>query len=108
MIKGIALGVLVLMALVAVTWVVQGNDFFLYKTFAPKYEQVRHDTFKQSQAYNDGMANELYKMRSEYASAKDDQTRDAIADMILHRASQYDTTRLPRDLQAFIIKLRNN
>ena len=45
------------------TWAVQGNDFFMYKVFAPKYEQVRRTTFEQSKAYNQGMVQELQNMQ---------------------------------------------
>ena len=33
-------------------WIATGNDFFLYKVFAPKYEQVRRETFEQTKSYN--------------------------------------------------------
>lgn len=32
------------------------------KVFSPREEQVRRETFKQSQAYNDGMAQDLDRM----------------------------------------------
>lgn len=37
----------------------QGTDFFLYQMFAPKYEQVRRNTFEQSKAYTQGMIQQL-------------------------------------------------
>lgn len=37
-----------IVVLLGITWGLQGADFFLYKTFAPKYEAVRRDTFEQS------------------------------------------------------------
>lgn len=95
-----------LAAVLALVWIVQGNDFFLYKVFAPKYEQVRHDTFKESQAYNDGMANEFYRLKQDYANAQTESQRDAIKDVVRHRASQYDVRRLPGDLQRFIADVR--
>jgi len=97
---------LVFVVLTGLLWYLQGTDFLLYKVFAPQYEQVRHDTFKESQAYNDGMVNELAKMRADYEGAKSEGHKQALADLILHRASQYDETRLPPDLRAFIASLR--
>lgn len=94
------------LAAVALAFAVQGNDFALYRTFAPKYEQVRRDTFKQSQAYNDGMAQELDNMRLEYIRATPDQ-QQAMASVILHRAASYDASKLPPDLAAFVASLKN-
>jgi len=88
-----------------VTWIVQGNDFFLYRCFAPKYEQVRRETFEQSKAYNEGMAQELQRMQFEYVQA-DDEHKAALASIILHRVADYDESRLPPDLHAFVESLR--
>ncbi len=106
--KGIVaatLGVLFLVLVVA--WVVQGNDFFLYKAFAPKYEQVRRDTFEQSKAYRHGVVQDLERMRMDYAGAKTQEEKDAIASAILHQASEFDEDALPADLRLFVRGLRN-
>jgi hypothetical protein len=97
-------GVVVLLAL---TWAFQGNDFFLYKTFAPKYEQVRRDTFEQSKAYNQGMIQELQNMQFEYVKATPEQ-KQTLASVILHRAADYnmDDPRVPVDLRQFVQDLR--
>lgn len=34
-------------------------SYLAYSFYAPGYEQVRYNTFKQSQAYNDGMIRDL-------------------------------------------------
>lgn len=91
--------------LLALVWVFQGNDFFLYKTFAPKYEQVRRETFEQSKAYRQGMVQELRNMQFEYLQA-DAEHQKALASVILHRAADVDMDMLPTDLQAFINSLR--
>ena len=108
MAQGFAIAAGVVAYVVFVTglcWIAQGSDFYLYKLFAPKYEQVRHDTFKQSQAYNDGMATELQNMEFEYLQAKPEQ-KAALASIILHRAASYDENRLPADLRSFVDQLR--
>ena len=98
-----------LMGLVVVclglAWLVQGNDFFLAKVFSPKMEAVRRETFEESKAYNDGMAQELDAMRFDYLKAKPEQ-QAALASVILHRAAAYDVAKLPPDLRAFVEKLR--
>lgn len=91
--------------LFGISWIAEGNDFFLYKYFAPKEEAVRRQVFEQSKAYNDGMAQELDNMRFEYLKATPEQ-QTALASVILHRAASYDVSKLPPDLQSFIEKLR--
>ena len=103
--KAIGVGVLVVIGLLGVTWLAQGNDFSLYRYFAPKYEQVRRDTFEQSKAYRQGMVQELQNMQFEYAKAQPDQ-RAALASIILHRAADFDETVLPPDLRQFVAQLR--
>jgi hypothetical protein len=93
-----------IIAIMALGWLVQGSDFFMYKVFAPKYEQVRHDTFKNSQAYNDAMLQQLRKAQLEYEKATPEH-KDAIGSITLHQFASYETDRLPADLQAFVRKL---
>lgn len=103
----IGIGGLVAVVVVALglAWVVQGSDFFLYRHFAPKYEQVRRDTFEQSKAYRQGMAQELENMRFEYVKATPSQ-KDALRSIILHRAADVDESALNSDLRGFIRDLR--
>lgn len=102
-------GYVVLFALIAsgLGWFFQGNDFFLYKVFAPKYEAVRRQTFEQTKSYNQGMVQELQNMQFEYVKA-DEAHKAALADIILHRAADFnlDDSRVPTDLQSFVTGLR--
>lgn len=100
--------ILGVVGLLAIGWVVQGNSFFMYQMFAPKYEQVRRNTFEQSKAYNQGMVQELQNMQFEYLRANDDQ-KAALASIILHRAADYPPDELMMhdpNLYAFIQSLR--
>lgn len=104
------LGVCVLVALaiaaiLGLTWVIQGNDFFLYKTFAPKYEDVRRETFEHSKAYNQGMIQELQAMQLQYVEAEQAH-KDALASVILRRVADYDESKLPADLREFVQTLK--
>lgn len=71
-----------------------------FSFWAPKMEQARFNTFKESQAYNDGMLRDLQELRLNYISATPEQ-QQAMKSIILHRFSIYDTARLPTDLQLF-------
>jgi hypothetical protein len=39
----------------------------------PGYEQVRYNTFKESQTYNDGMIRDLENLQMEYMKSNDEQ-----------------------------------
>jgi hypothetical protein len=100
---GSVIGALVLV--LALTWAFQGNDFFLYKVFAPKYEDVRRETFEHSRSFRQGNVQELQKMALEYNSTPDS-GKDALASVILQRAANIDESILPQDLRSFISDLR--
>ncbi|MCL5407456.1 MAG: hypothetical protein M1429_03105 [Patescibacteria group bacterium] len=102
---GAIVGIVVLF--LAIVWLAQGNDFFLYKVFAPKYEQVRRETFEQSKAYNTGMIQELQNMQFEYEKTKDAKSKAALASIILHRSADYPVEKMPTDLRGFIEKLKS-
>lgn len=94
-----------IIAFVGVGFLVAGTDFFLYKTFAPKYEEVRRETFENTKSYNQGMIQELQNMQFEYVKA-DSLHKKALADIILHRTADYDNSKLPSDLYQFVNQLK--
>ena len=100
---------IVLVSIVALGFVARGAGWFSEKTFAPLEEQVRHDTFKQSQAYRDGMAQDLNAMWLEYTNFKTSkEQRAAIRAVVLHRTSSFDGSTLPPHLQKWIRELRSS
>lgn len=100
--------VLFIVAILALAWIVQGNDFFMYKYFAPKYEQTRRQVFEQTRSFNQGMVQELENMQLEYLKTTDLNAKAAMASIILHRASGYNLNDpiVPGDLRDFIQKLK--
>jgi len=74
--------------------------YLAYSFYAPRMEKVRYDTFKQSQAYNDGMIRDLENLKMEYTKANDEQ-KAALRAIVVHRFSVYDIDLLPNDLQVF-------
>lgn len=101
----IGIGALGLICILGLTWIFQGNDFFMYKFFGLKYENTRREIFEQSKAYNQGVIQELQNMQFEYIKA-DEAHKNALASIILHRSADYDVDRLPADLRAFINELK--
>ena len=100
--------VLCLVAVLALTWIFQGNDFFMYKYFAPRQVQVQREVFENSRAFNQGMVQELQNMQFEYVKEKDPQAKAALASVILHRASGYNMNDpiVPADLREFVEGLK--
>lgn len=73
---------LFIVAFLGTTWIIMGNEFFLYKFFAPKAEAVRREVFEQSKAFNQGMIQELQNMQFRYVQADAD-GKAAMASIIL-------------------------
>jgi len=100
--KNIVLSIVgALLCLLALIWLFQGNDFFLFKVWAPKYEAARRETFEQSKAYNDGMAQELRAMQLDHIKGTPDQKK-AICSVATHRVSGFDKSRLSPDIRSFL------
>ena len=96
--------IIILFIIFGMVWLVQGNDFFLTKVFAPKYEQVRRETFEQSKAYRTGAAQQIQQMQFEYVKSSSEQ-KAALASIILHRSAEcYDV--LPYETRAFVDSLK--
>lgn len=104
--KAFGIGITIVAAILGITWIAQGNDFLLYRFFAPRTEQVRRETFEQSKAYRQGNVQELQNMQFEYAKATSDQ-KAALASVILHRAADFDEAAMPADLRSFVAGLRS-
>jgi len=104
-----AIGALVMfvVAVVVLGFVLNLAGLAQFSFFAPKVEQVRYNTFKESQAFNEGTVRELYSYQREYLAA-DDVHKAGIRSMILHTFSTYPKDRLPADLQAFYDQVQSD
>jgi hypothetical protein len=91
---------LVLVGIAALAFFANGLDLGLSSYFAPRQEQVRRNTFEQSQAYNEGMRRDLENIRNQYLTANDPAVKAALADTFRHRAEGYPN-QLPPSLQQF-------
>jgi hypothetical protein len=97
---------LAITAVVVLVWGVAFNDLAFRGFFSPRQEAVRRETFENSKAFRQGMAQELAAMHFEYVQADADH-KDALASIILHRTADYDVGTLPPDLRGFVEALRN-
>jgi hypothetical protein len=101
---GCIVGLIILVT--GIGWFAAGNDFIMFKFFAPRQEAVRRQVFEQTKSYNQGMIQELQNMQFEYIKSSKDQ-QVALRSIILHRAADLPSDRLPADLRSFINDLRN-
>lgn len=84
----------------------QGADFFLYKTFAPAYENVRRETFENTKSYVQGTIEQIDKWQFEYIKA-DESSKNALAHVILQSTAAFDEENLPPRQKAFLQELRD-
>lgn len=99
------LGAIVL--LLGLTWIFQGNDFFLYQKFAPQYEQTRRQVFEKSKAYNQGTIQNLRDAERDYITAPPDR-RAGLGSVIIQQYADYPDENLPNDLRVFMSCLRSH
>ena len=86
-------------------WLSAGNNFFMFKYFAPRQEAVRREVFEQSKAYRQGMINELREYQVQYIKG-DAAQKGMMTTLILRQADQIPAEQLPADLRSFIADLR--
>ena len=90
----------------AIIWGVTYHDLLFTAFFAPKFENVRRNTFEQSKSFRTGAIQELQNMQFEYIKAEPEH-KSALADIIRHRAAEIPEDAMPTDLQSFISNLPN-
>jgi hypothetical protein len=98
--------VALIVSFLAILWVIQGNEFFMYRYFAPRYEIVKRDVFENTPSYKWGMTQELQNMQFKYEQATKDE-KDALRPIILRRMYQFGDEKLTSDLLAFKQQLEN-
>jgi hypothetical protein len=102
----IALGFALLIGTFLLGWVLEGNALFTYAFFAPKYEAVRRNTFEQSRAFNEGMAQELQGMWRDYNRSQSADEKAAIRSLVQHRVAGYDIDNIENpQLRGFVIQM---
>jgi len=96
-----------LVVLIGLGWLFDFNDYFHYKTFAPKYEQTRREVFEQSRAYNAGTIQNIRSAERDYITAPADR-RAGLASAIVQQYADYPDEALPNDLRHFMQCLRSH
>jgi len=80
---------------------------FKTKTVGKAQENAKYQVFKQTQSYNDGMAQQLSKLKSEYDADKDPQDKNALAFKIKQDYANFDESNLQSEsLKSWLIQIR--
>jgi hypothetical protein len=95
-----------LVAVIGLTWIIQGNDFLLYKFWAPKQEAVRREVFEQTKSYRQGMVQDIRNYRIQYQTATKEQ-KDSLRSVILQETADFPINQLPADQREWLESLRN-
>ncbi len=100
-------GLCFVVGVLALGWLVQGNNFFMYKTFAPMWEDARRETFENTKSYRTGTIQELESFQVEYLKASDE-SKSALRKIILRRVAGFDMTKddVSPELRDFVAGLK--
>lgn len=74
--------------------------------FAPKFENVRRQTYENSQSYNDGMVQQLQLIYLEYKKS-DKEGKEIIRSIVSRQYANFPQERLPGHLRAFVSSTLN-
>jgi hypothetical protein len=103
---GISVFVAVMIVILGITWLAEGNNFFLYKYFAPRKAEVQRQVFEETASYVRGNIQELEKQHLEYIKATPEQRR-AMKPIILQEVNGINQDNLSPDLKSWINSLKN-
>jgi hypothetical protein len=89
-------------------WVVAGNNFFMYKYFAPKQAEAERQVYKHTNTYVQGNVQRLAELCS---SLKDPNTTDGhramVNDTIAHEFADWNLQDVPDYLQSCLANSHN-
>jgi len=100
MYKRVLVVVASVLALLAIIWIVQGNDFFMYKVFAPRYEAARREVFINTPSYVNGKRQFLARLHHEWENA-DAGHRESLCALARSEAATVDMNLMPAELRTW-------
>ena len=80
-------------------WIVMGNQFFMYKFFAPKQEEVARKVYEQTKQYRQGNIRRLNELCVQVSSA-DEGHIPMLNDVISHEFAEWDLKDVPDYLKS--------
>ena len=101
---GVGIVVLVVGGIVGLAFGAPYLRLQVMRMYGTELESVKTDIYRENKAYVEGTVRDLRDLRREYKAANAEH-RDAVKDLILHRAGELDWDRLPGDLRDFLNEL---
>lgn len=89
----------VIMFSLGMDWIVQGNNFFLYKFFAPRQEDVRREVYTHTRSYRQGSIQRLNTLCTQLSVADTDH-QPMIRDVISQEFADWDVADVPAYLHS--------
>lgn len=113
MFKNTMLGILAVIAFIAVIsgigFLAQGADFIAFRFWAPKYENVKYQTFKNTQSHVESKNRDLSRYHHEWVVAKEPIEKKAIEAVIRQQFSDVQPSTIDDpDLRAWMQSCLNN
>ncbi len=102
-IVGAVFGVIV--GLMILGWIVQGNEFFMYKFFAPRQEAVRREVYENTKSYKQGSVQRLNTLCSQVDKA-DDGHKPMLNAVIVQEFAEWNTNDVPDYLRGCLTTAR--
>ena len=85
----------------------RGTNLLVGTVFKTREANLEYKVFKNTQSYNDGIANDLQRYYEEYQKAKTGDEREAIRQYVLMGTNNYNTDNLQNDvLKQFLNEMR--
>lgn len=92
--KIIGFVVLFLVVIMLLGWVFQGNDFFMYKFFAPRQADVQREVYMHTRSYKQGSVQRLDTLCTQVAAADDDH-KSLLKDVVAHEFADWNMDDVP-------------
>ena len=77
------------------------GGLYMFKTFAPQWEDARTDVYRNSKSYVEGTIRDLRRLKREYETA-DESQQQSFRTIILQRSDDLDYDHLPVDIRRFL------
>lgn len=86
-------------------WIVQGNNFFMYKFFAPKQEEARRQVYEQTHSYKSGSIQRLNTLCTQIADA-DEHGKSMLYQVVNQEFADWDIEDVPDYLRSCLSTAR--
>jgi hypothetical protein len=103
--KGLGVVVGCLVVVFGFVWLAQGNDFFMYKVFAPAKANVEREVFENSDSFVRGTNADIQAYYLEYVKA-DPEHKAAIKAVVLEKTAKFPEEQMSETVRRFVHQLR--